>query len=82
MLVPRLWPFLRHTISSVCRAALDTIRTLVTDSGASCWLPAVLPDALRLVYQRTVLEASPDILTTVTQVRNVSHTKTHESVQY
>lgn len=30
MLVPRVWPFLRHTISSVRRAALETLFTLLS----------------------------------------------------
>lgn len=29
VLVPRVWPFLRHTISSVRRAALETLYTLL-----------------------------------------------------
>ena len=71
MLVPRLWPFLRHNIGSVRRASLETLRTLVSDRDAApAWLPAVLTDALRLVYQRTLLEPSTEILATVTQVRN------------
>ena len=30
ILVPRVWPFLRHTISSVRRAALETLFTLLS----------------------------------------------------
>lgn len=30
VLVPRVWPFLRHTISSVRRAALETLFTLLS----------------------------------------------------
>lgn len=30
VLVPRVWPFLRHTIASVRRAALDTLFTLLS----------------------------------------------------
>lgn len=30
VLVPRVWPFLRHTISSVRRAALETLYTLLS----------------------------------------------------
>lgn len=30
VLVPRVWPFLRHTISSVRRAALQTLFTLLS----------------------------------------------------
>lgn len=32
VLVPRVWPFLRHTISSVRRAALETLFTLLSRS--------------------------------------------------
>lgn len=30
ILVPRVWPFLRHTIASVRRAALETLFTLLS----------------------------------------------------
>lgn len=30
VLVPRVWPFLRHTIASVRRAALETLYTLLS----------------------------------------------------
>lgn len=34
-LVPRLWPFLRHTIKSVRLAALKTLKTLLVGSASN-----------------------------------------------
>ncbi|XP_077865248.1 TATA-binding protein-associated factor 172-like [Saccoglossus kowalevskii] len=71
-LVPRLWPFLKHTISSVRKAALETLYTLLTINGSqipcSQWLPPILQDALRHVYQRCILEDKEDILELVEKV--------------
>eukprot|EP00058_Branchiostoma_floridae_P013865 XP_002599353.1 hypothetical protein BRAFLDRAFT_64294 [Branchiostoma floridae] len=71
-LVPRLWPFLHHTIPSVRKASLETIHTLlVSDSPqAPCsdWLPPLLQDALRHVYQRSITETKDTILEIVQKV--------------
>ena len=36
VLVPRVWPFLRHTISSVRKAALETLFTLLSKAEQVC----------------------------------------------
>lgn len=63
-LVPRLWPFLRHNIVSVRRNALQTLLTLVSASEPQqCqWLLPILPDALRHMFQRCLLETQADLL--------------------
>ncbi|XP_031555940.1 TATA-binding protein-associated factor 172-like [Actinia tenebrosa] len=68
-LVPRLWPFLRHTIKSVRLAALRTLKTLLVgsasnkDSGVECtWLTPIMQDAFRHIFQRFILEPDLKIL--------------------
>lgn len=68
LLVPRLWPFLKHLIRSVRQATLDTLHALVQQTGAVQWLAAILPDTLQLIYQRCLLEPNPDILNMVYKV--------------
>ncbi|XP_072029618.1 TATA-binding protein-associated factor 172-like [Amphiura filiformis] len=71
-LVPRLWPFLRHGIMSVRKAALDTfLRLLDADNQQfppNVWLPPILQDALRHMYQRSLLETNQDILDLIEKV--------------
>ncbi|KAI8501245.1 btaf1 RNA polymerase II, B-TFIID transcription factor-associated, 170kDa, partial [Branchiostoma belcheri] len=97
-LVPRLWPFLHHTIPSVRKASLETIHTLLvsdstqhtgeklyiltltletihtllvsdsTQAPCSDWLPPLLQDALRHVYQRSITETKDDILDIIQKV--------------
>ncbi|XP_056018084.1 TATA-binding protein-associated factor 172-like [Ostrea edulis] len=59
-LVPRLWPFLRHSIASVRHSALQTFHTLLTlpedQQSVQPWLPFILQDALRHIFQRSLLE--------------------------
>ncbi|XP_076279832.1 histone acetyltransferase 1 [Lasioglossum baleicum] len=63
--LPRLWPFLSHSSSSVRKATLQTLETLTGDDGAQTtdkkelWGEAgglVLQDALRHVFQRVLIE--------------------------
>ncbi|XP_067042900.1 TATA-binding protein-associated factor 172-like [Acropora muricata] len=71
-LVPRLWPFLRHSIKSVRLAVLETIKTLLgggqqqkLGSGTSSlcsWLTPILQESLRHIYQRFILETDSDVL--------------------
>ena len=69
--VPRLWPFLCHSTSSVRRATLQTLRTLTAQrnvgNGVS-WTAAVLQDALRHIFQRVIVEAIPEIQDLAEQV--------------
>ncbi|KAJ2161941.1 TATA-binding protein-associated factor mot1 [Coemansia sp. RSA 552] len=73
VLIPRLYPFFRHTIVDVRRAVLQTLMTfasmqadgLVTSNGSTTEteLPAWVDTAcLRLVLQNLVLETNDDIL--------------------
>uniref|UniRef100_A0A667ZL40 B-TFIID TATA-box binding protein associated factor 1 n=1 Tax=Myripristis murdjan TaxID=586833 RepID=A0A667ZL40_9TELE len=52
VLVPRVWPFLRHTISSVRRAALETLFTLLSKAD-QVWM-----ELLRQAPQQYVVAAS------------------------
>lgn len=65
-LAPRLWPFLRHNIASVRKAALQTLCSLLTlkdPQNLPCsWLSPLLSDALRHIFQRCLLECQADIL--------------------
>lgn len=63
--VPRLWPFLGHSSSIVRKSALQTLVTLTTKCKQELcekWLPLVLSDALRLLYQRCLVENIEEIL--------------------
>uniref|UniRef100_A0A4W3KDG6 B-TFIID TATA-box binding protein associated factor 1 n=1 Tax=Callorhinchus milii TaxID=7868 RepID=A0A4W3KDG6_CALMI len=70
VLVPRVWPFLRHTISSVRKAALETLFTLLSTQDESCvtWLTPILQDMLRHIYQSCILESSHEILELIQKV--------------
>ncbi|XP_017885748.1 TATA-binding protein-associated factor 172 [Ceratina calcarata] len=58
--LPRLWPFLSHSSSSVRKATLQTLETLTGDKGdEERWGEAggiVLQEALRHVFQRILIE--------------------------
>ena len=77
LLVPRLWPFLKHNVSSVRRAVLDTLLTLLSRGNQQAWLPPLLQDALRLVYQRSLLECKTDILEKVYRVGGLLYISLH-----
>uniref|UniRef100_H3CEF8 B-TFIID TATA-box binding protein associated factor 1 n=1 Tax=Tetraodon nigroviridis TaxID=99883 RepID=H3CEF8_TETNG len=70
VLVPRVWPFLRHTISSVRRAALQTLFTLLSKADQSCavWINPILQDMLRHIFQSCILESNEEILELVQKV--------------
>uniref|UniRef100_A0A8C4F195 BTAF1 RNA polymerase II, B-TFIID transcription factor-associated n=1 Tax=Dicentrarchus labrax TaxID=13489 RepID=A0A8C4F195_DICLA len=70
VLVPRVWPFLRHTISSVRRAALETLFTLLSKADQSCalWINPILQDMLRHIFQSCILESNEEILELVQKV--------------
>lgn len=65
-LAPRLWPFMRHNISSVRHAAISTLERILEAGKKSAtgfsWLVPILGDALRLVYQNLLLEADEAIV--------------------
>ncbi|KAJ1672040.1 TATA-binding protein-associated factor mot1 [Coemansia sp. RSA 25] len=67
VLVPRLFPFFRHAIAAVRRAALQALLALAelpdgeeaADTPGAAWV--VSRECLRLVFQNIVLEATADI---------------------
>ncbi|XP_047337513.1 TATA-binding protein-associated factor BTAF1 [Impatiens glandulifera] len=70
MLAPRLWPFMRHSITSVRASAIRTLERLleagckrkISDSSTSCWPSFILGDTLRIVFQNMLLESKQEIL--------------------
>lgn len=67
LLVPRLYPFLRHTITSVRSAVLRALMTFVTieGDGTRDWLNGKI---LRLIYQNILVERNHDTLNLSIQV--------------
>ncbi|XP_062180641.1 TATA-binding protein-associated factor BTAF1-like [Phragmites australis] len=70
-LTPRLWPFMRHSITSVRRSAIRTLERLleVGNSRSSAgvtpskfWTTSILGDALQVVFQNLLLESNDEIL--------------------
>ncbi|KAL8187149.1 UNVERIFIED_CONTAM: btaf1 RNA polymerase II, B-TFIID transcription factor-associated, 170kDa [Gekko kuhli] len=70
VLVPRVWPFLHHTISSVRKAALETLFTLLStqDQSSAAWLIPILQDMLRHIFQFCILESNQEILELIHKV--------------
>lgn len=66
-LVPRLYPFLRHTITSVRSAVLRALLTFVNieGDGTRDWLNGKI---LRLIYQNILVERNQDTLNLSLQV--------------
>ncbi|KAK8545550.1 hypothetical protein V6N13_066828 [Hibiscus sabdariffa] len=71
MLAPRLWPFMRHSITSVRHSAIRTLERLLEagykrstseHSGSSFWPSFILGDTLRIVFQNLLLESNQEIL--------------------
>lgn len=67
LLVPRLYPFLRHTITSVRSAVLRALMTFVNIEGEGTrdWLNGKI---LRLIYQNILVERNQDTLNLSLQV--------------
>ncbi|XP_061359384.1 TATA-binding protein-associated factor BTAF1 isoform X2 [Gastrolobium bilobum] len=70
-LAPRLWPFMRHSITSVRYSAIRTLerlleavykRSLSELCSASFWPSFIFGDTLRIVFQNLLLETNEDIL--------------------
>lgn len=70
-LAPRLWPFMRHTITSVRLSAIHTLerlldagfkRSISQSSGCSFWPSFILGDTIRIVFQNLLLETNDAIL--------------------
>ncbi|KAJ3671154.1 hypothetical protein LUZ60_008580 [Juncus effusus] len=71
VLIPRLWPFMRHTITSVRNSAILTLERLLgvnkgssdgTEGGSKFWASSILGDAMRIVFQNLFLESNDSIL--------------------
>ncbi|PQE19039.1 putative MOT1-transcriptional accessory protein [Rutstroemia sp. NJR-2017a WRK4] len=67
LLVPRLYPFLRHTITSVRSAVLRALLTFVgiEGEGTRDWMDGKI---LRLIYQNILVERNQDTLNLSLQV--------------
>ncbi|GAA0152941.1 hypothetical protein LIER_11297 [Lithospermum erythrorhizon] len=69
-LAPRLWPFMRHSITSVRYAAIRTLERLLeaglkrskAESSSSFWPSFIMGDTLRTVFQNLLLESNEEIL--------------------
>ncbi|KAH9414981.1 hypothetical protein DERP_014274 [Dermatophagoides pteronyssinus] len=63
ILIPRLWPFLSHSLSSVRRSVLESL-LILSEKNSNEWLnySSLLSDALRLLYQRSLIENHTIIL--------------------
>lgn len=68
-LVPRLFPFLRHTITSVRAAVLRALNTFldIQDTGKDGWIDS---KALQLVFQNILLERNEGVLRLSMQLWN------------
>ncbi|CAN6555838.1 unnamed protein product [Malus baccata var. baccata] len=70
-LAPRLWPFMRHSITSVRYSAIRTLerllqagykRSISESSSTSFWPSFILGDTLQIVFQNLLLESNDEIL--------------------
>ncbi|ENN71273.1 hypothetical protein HUJ04_007705 [Dendroctonus ponderosae] len=69
--MPRLWPFLSHSTSSVRKATLDTLKTLTekpSDGSNILWDAQLLQDAMRHVFQRLLVEPIAEVRNLVEKV--------------
>ncbi|CAH9101648.1 unnamed protein product [Cuscuta epithymum] len=69
VLAPRLWPFMRHTITSVRYAAIRTLERLLEagcrrslSEASYSWPSPILGDTLQIVFQNLLLESDEEIL--------------------
>lgn len=61
-LIPRLWPFLFHSLSSVRKSVLESL-LILSEKSSDTWLSSsILSDALRLLFQRSLIENHNSIL--------------------
>lgn len=71
-LIPRLWPFFFHNISSVRKSSFQTLNTLLTSSAEKehilAWLLPIIEPTMRLLYQQSLLESEIDILELVEKI--------------
>ncbi|RWS27685.1 TATA-binding protein-associated factor 172-like protein [Leptotrombidium deliense] len=69
-LIPRLWPFLGHHLSSVRKSVLEAFLALTSGDLVSFFDNKLLSDSLRLLYQRCLIEPKADILKLLYSVWN------------
>ncbi|RAL50435.1 hypothetical protein DM860_016902 [Cuscuta australis] len=70
ILAPRLWPFMRHSITSVRYAAIRTLERLLeagfkrslSEVSSSFWPSVILGDTLRIVFQNLLLESNEEVV--------------------
>ncbi|KAL6533717.1 btaf1 RNA polymerase II, B-TFIID transcription factor-associated, 170kDa [Orobanche hederae] len=78
-LAPRLWPFMRHSITSVRLSAIRTLQRLLeagyrrslTDGSSSFWPSFIVGDTLRIVFQNLLLDSNEEILRCSERVWNL-----------
>ncbi|KAH6823556.1 ROOT GROWTH DEFECTIVE 3 [Perilla frutescens var. hirtella] len=78
-LAPRLWPFMRHSITSVRLSAILTLERLleagyrrsINDESSSFWPSFIVADTLRIVFQNLLLESNEEILQCSERVWNI-----------
>lgn len=60
-LVPKLFPFLRHSITNVRRATLNTLLEFLSidDQSTKLWITS---KTLRLIFQNLLVEQNPEVL--------------------
>lgn len=60
-LVPKLFPFLRHSITNVRKATLNTIMEFLSidDQSTKLWITS---KTLRLIFQNLLVEQNPEVL--------------------
>lgn len=60
-LVPKLFPFLRHSITNVRKAALNTILEFLSiqDQSTKLWITS---KTVRLIFQNLLVEQNPEVL--------------------
>lgn len=64
-LVPRLWPFLRHSAKSVRRASMTLLHTLTTsfdDADLLRWVRPICAELYSRLFRNIILETEEDIL--------------------
>lgn len=59
--VPRLWPFFRHTLTSVRSAVLQTLQLLLSAESAQSWLPSAIEPLTRLTFQNLLVEENSNV---------------------
>lgn len=65
VLIPRLWPFFRHTLTSVRISSMQCLQRLLASSSGGdqvSWLQPLVAPLLKLVFQNFVLEVDPRVL--------------------